>query len=724
MGRLSEFFWRRKSVDARRSAAKEVSQEIVGQIRLSPLCSDYENLFAQVRPFINEMVMVRPFGVGRNGAKLPKRSTPELAVLDDPNEQMSWADFADLMFATYLTEDELNLHVHHKNGRVYGYTVIPRGAKFYLHGDPYWQMFAPNNEMITIGKDEVATIYFSRSPENPYKGVSPATASRVAAQLDDLAFQYEKAYFENGAIPATLTFITASTREKYEQKREELERGLKGPKNRNKTVFLWRAYQPETGATMDEIEVKTIQAPNSTMAIGEIVRIINDRLNKAVGVSNFILGDDSSAKYDNAELSDHQFTKRRIFPALTSFWAQFQHELDRITGGLGYGIQFELAIPELTERAATKSQTAQRNVDSLLKLLGAGAMPKAAVEALELDENWLPVARNIYTEAKKQQEMAEAMAQANIPAQEAEEAPAEELEETADSLKKKNDSLTCSCEAHRTNDYFTPFTSEEKRARQVYERLMSYADAIAYENPDYDTEEVINEIVELLLAEARAGGEGAYEAIAQLVNDDAIVDDIEAELAKGVELSDPIAKNIRERTNTIVEDFGSQVREIVRATLENSEALSAQEIKKRLSEVMPDGRAATIARNETIYAFRAGRLEQSQKIANDYNLKMGAKWVSQHDAKTCDVCAALDGQITMLGEPFPESVHYENGHILPNGKIVGPAPATATEEERKKYTGTNDFGWEQDMWSDYGVISHCHVNCRCSFSEFVILDEE
>lgn len=704
MGLLNNLLWRTQTQDARRAEAQRVSQEIVGQIRVNPMCSDYENLFAQVRPFINEMIMVQPFGVGRNGAALPMRKTPELAILQDPNEQMSWADFADLMFATWLTEDELNIHVHlSKRGKVYGYSIIPTGSKYYIGTKPYWQIVNGDGEIETISSDEVMTLYFSRSPRNPFKGVSPATSARVAAQLDDLAMQYEKAYFENGAVPATLTFITASTREGYEQKRHELEQGLKGARNRNKTVFLWRQFNSELNATMDEVEVKTIQAPNNTLAIKEIVDIINDKLNKSVGVSNFIMGDDSSAKYDNAELSDHQFIKRRIFPALTSFWAQFQHELDRITGGLNYAIQFELVVPELTARAATKSETAKRNVESLLELLDAGATPQAAIDALELDKNWAKVASNIY--ATKIAQRASADSKKKLA--------------TDDSAKCEHH---CDCHEH-SEDAFTAFTPKEKRAKQIFERLMSYARAIAFENPDFDADEVADEIASLLRMEALLGEEEALKALERLIDDENIFAEIQAMLDEGLTLSDDVAKSIRQRTNNIVKDFGSQVRELVRATLENSEFLSAEEIKKRLMQVLPEGRAATIARNETLYAWRAARLQESKRIADQYDLKMGVKWIAMHDASTCDVCAAMDGQVTMLGDKWAGTVKLPMGTKLINDKIVGPAPAGADEETRKKYTGTDTFGWVQDMWNDDGLIPHVHVNCRCTFSEFVILPD-
>ena len=337
----------------RRRKARDIAQELSNQFFLSPLCSDYENLFAQVRPLINELKTVMPYGVTDRGTRLSPSKTPELEWLKNPNEDMGWSEFADAMFSAWLTEDELDIHLwRDKRDRVIGYTILPPQSRIYLgYGRWEWQVMTTEGEEI-LDEDQVMRLRFSRNPRDLQKGISPASAVRIWAQIDDLIAQYQRAYFENGAIPATITFITASTYDKYDKTRKELENKLKGAHNRNKTVYAWRQFDNDTGQSVDQVEVKTIQGNNSTLAIKEIVEIVNDRLNKAVGVSNFILGDDSSAKYDNAELSRHQFIKNRVYPALVSFWNQFQHELDRLTGGLGYAITFDLEIPELTEDEA------------------------------------------------------------------------------------------------------------------------------------------------------------------------------------------------------------------------------------------------------------------------------------------------------------------------------------------------------------------------------------
>lgn len=55
--------FRRIRDDRRRQKATQVKQEIANRLVVNPLCSDYENVFAQVQPLINDMKMVRPFGV-------------------------------------------------------------------------------------------------------------------------------------------------------------------------------------------------------------------------------------------------------------------------------------------------------------------------------------------------------------------------------------------------------------------------------------------------------------------------------------------------------------------------------------------------------------------------------------------------------------------------------------------------------------------------------------
>lgn len=673
----------------RRRKAGKIAQELRNQLYLSPICSDYENVFAQVRPMIDEMKTVRPYGVGRNGARLDRNRTPELNLLDDPNEDMGWVDFADAMFSTWLTKDQLYIHTWlDRGGNIEGYTILPPNSKICLgDGKYYWQVENADGVMETLTKDEVMTLRFSRNPDNLARGVSPASAVRIYAQVDDLVAQFQKAYFENGAVPATITFITASTEDNYRKVRYELEHNLKGAANRNKTVYAWRQMLPETGQTADQIEVKTIQGNNNSQAIGEIVKVINDRLNKAYGVSNFILGDDSSAKYDNAELSDHQFTKRRVYPALLSFWNQFQHELDRITGGLGYGIQFDLEIPELTERTKVKAEIAEKNVKNLKELIEAGSKPAAAVKALKLGEDWLSVAAGIYNRV-----LADSTQNKNSL----------DITNPKKCVQDATSQASChQCQHHHehTDDYYTPFGEDEQLEKKIFNRLMALARAIFLEQPNIKIEDFADEIYELLRDEANRGGTEALEALQQLAEDDDLKAAIAEMLEKGVDISEGLSQRLHERTNTLVKGFETHTREVMRGALESEEALTASEIKARLMEVLPEGRAATIARNETVYAFKSGRLELDEAIADEWNVQIGLIWKTSPEAgPVCPLCEAMNGQKTMLGKPFKAE------------------PVEITRKDGTTYTDS----WEASVWNDYGKIPNAHTNCKCYFQEFIV----
>ena len=674
--------------------AGRVAQELRNQLYLSPICSDYENVFAQVRPMIDEMKTVRPYGVGRNGAKLDRSRTPELNLLDDPNDDMGWVDFADTMFATWLTKDQLYIHTHFKGNSIIGYTILPSNSKVCTGTSRnYWQVQNADGETIRLYDDEVMTLRFSRNPDNLSQGISPASAVRIYAQVDDLVAQFQKAYFENGAVPATITFITASTEDNYRKVRYELEHNLKGAANRNKTVYAWRQMLPETGQTADQIEVKTIQGNNNSQAIGEIVKVINDRLNKAYGVSNFILGDDSSAKYDNAELSDHQFTKRRVYPALLSFWNQFQHELDRITGGIGYGIQFDLEIPELTERTKVKAEIAEKNVKNLKDLIESGSKPAAAVKALKLGEDWLSVAAGIYNRVLADRELAANNSTQNTNTSDTTDTQSVSVQDVS------SQSSCHKCQHHshaeHTDDIYQPFTDDEKYEKLIFDRLMALARAIFKEDPKFNIEQYQDEIYELLKDEANQGGQAALEAIEQLTQDPDIAEAIKDMIENGFDISDGLSQRLHERTNELVQGFDTHTRELMRGALESEEPLSANEIEERLAKILPDGKAATIARNETVYAFKSGRLDLDKYLAKKYDLQIELIWRTSHDSLVCDICQAMDGQVTKLGRAFTDQVNTEDGVVA----------------------------WEHSRWNDNGEIPDAHVNCRCYFDEHLVRTE-
>lgn len=670
----------------RRKKSRNFSRELANQFCLSPLCSDYENLFAQIRPLVNEMKVVMPYAVTDRGARVPEARAPELAWLRNPNDEMGWAEFADLMFATWLTEDELDIHVWKDDrDKVIGYTVIPPQCRIYLgYGRWIWQVMTTDG-METLDEDQVMRLRFSRSPRDVQRGVSPASAVRVWAQIDDLIAQYQKAYFENGAIPATITFITASTFEKYDKTRKELENKLKGAHNRNKTVYAWRQYDNDTGQSVDQVEVKTIQGNNSTLAIREIVDIVNDRLNKAVGVSNFILGDDSSAKYDNAELTRQQFIMNRVYPALISFWNQFEHELNRITGGIGYKISFDLEIPELTEREKAKAEIGRIRGEALVNLISAGASGESAVEALELPDTWLNAARGIYNKGLvgELNSPVEIDYTATTPAKATvDEVKSSPKEPVADVIHGHN----CTC--HHSLDKLPPMTREEQK---LYKQLVDLASKIINQQ-QYDMDAVVEKMMDILANDALAGSKQGLKSLA-LLADENVAKEIIDTLKKGdYYVSESLKERISTRAKQLATGYADYTQKVVEQTLAGAEDLTANEIAERLSEALPREKAELIARNETNYAIRSGRLEQDESLAEKYGLNVQLVWRTSGDADVCPICEAMEGTTVELGKAFPDSIETEDGVV----------------------------SWEHSSWNDSGRITSAHVNCRCFWDEELV----
>lgn len=678
-----------------------VTQETTGQLFVNPLCSNYENVYAQVRVLVDELKTIVPYGLSKNGKRLPITRTPELAALQYPNEQMGYMEFIDLMFSTWLTEKELNIHVWKDgHGKIKGYTVLPYGSRVINPtGSDYFQVYTKDRGVITIQSDEVMTLRYSRNPHNIDEGVSPASAVTVYAQIADVIAQYQKAWFENGATPASITFIAAKTRADFDAKVDTMQREYHGAKNKGKTLFFWRQFL-DTGESANEIEVKPIQANNSTMAIKEIMSIVSEEINKSFGVSPFLMGNDSSAKYDNAELSDRNFTKRRVYPALLSFWSQFQHELDRILGGLGYSISFDLEIPELTDRLKVKAEISGYHLEQLATMINSGVTPKAAIRALELPDRWEKVAIDLYTE---KQNKAEAQDKNSVISDTA--TLADNEMDGHSSVKKCNTHTVCTqCEhSHDAlpRNYEPTFTEEEEGEEEIYGSLMELVeDAVAELAEDEDKKLKKEEqdrlrrlIIARLVLQANAGAKDGVAQVRAQVSGTTKTALNELLKSKGYEMSDEFVAKLESRVDELTvgltDEAKAKAAEALRIAKESGH--SKEQIAADLAEVLPRYRAETIARNETVYAFRAGHLEADKDIAERYNLQLKKTWKAHPGA--CEICSAMDGEAVGLTEAFPDSIEGKDG---------------------------TTYAWEHTSWNDGGEIPSAHTNCRCYFNTEVI----
>ena len=205
-----------------------------------------------------------------------------------------------------------------------------------------------------------------------------------------------------------------------------------------------------------------------------------------------------------------------------------------------------------------------------------------------------------------------------------------------------------------------------------------------------DLATITAKMTEMLQKDANLGAVKGAKAIKMLANKD-IAGEIMKSISSGsVYISEALSKRIANRADLLVKGYADYTQERVSQIL--AEELSAEELEAKLATVIPRDRAECIARNETTYAIKTGRLEQDEELANKYGFKVKLVWRTSGDADVCDVCAAMDGEEVDLGEAFADTVKTADGEVV---------------------------SWEHSTWNDGGRIPDAHVNCRCYFDEVI-----
>lgn len=365
-----------------------------------PMHDTYDNIFPYVNAIAQRFSTIIPYAVTADGRKF-EPVPAALTALYAPNDTYSCLEFLKLIASGILTQSHVDILIWTNEGpggnitpdNITGYTILPTNSRIYNDSRSDWYhrvtMDLGNGpRQYEFTRDETISLSYSRHPNDPTRGISPAMTIKKWANVDDMIADYERGFFGNNAVPAGMLGIVSENTEDFQRNRARLENTFRGAGNNNGIVYNLIPVDPTTHkpSTASKLIWTPFQNSNDTLDLQTVSNVVNNRLANALAVPDIIRGIDNGQTYANAEMAERAFIENTLKPLCMTVWDKWQFELDRITGGLGYGITFDLNLPAQTEVERIQAETQQIRVNTLIQLVNLGATVESAVEALNLPE--------------------------------------------------------------------------------------------------------------------------------------------------------------------------------------------------------------------------------------------------------------------------------------------------------------------------------------------------
>lgn len=674
----------------------------IGNRRIPPH-DTYDNVFPYVNAIAQRFSTLTPYAINPNGERITPAPAAVRAIYA-PNDTFSAREFLRNIATNILTQSHLDILIWTLQGskvlpggritteNIAGYTFLPASSRQYdTNRTDYWHEteLTINGETDTyqFSRDETIALSYSVHPNDPTRGISPTMTIHKWANVDDMIADYERGFFGNGAVPAGMLGIISDTPEDFQQNKNKLEDTFRGAGKNNGVVYNWIPTDPVTrkpSATGKLVWVP-FQQSNNTLDLQTVSDVVNNRMANALAVPDIVRGIDNGQTYANAQQAERAFIENTLQPLALTVWDKWQFELDRITGGLGYAITFNLDLPAQTDVENVQATTQKTKVDTLIELVNAGAEVKAAVKALGLPDEFASLTLT------KQEQSTPTLTLPNLQ---------------TPTVENKRESDHC----HVENKYNYPDYSEQKAmgallpATQMFmRRVIRYTQrsqnglkddlgVIAAQWAD----DVQDDLDDILIAYAKRTGQNVrkvFKAWAEQHPDSEIAQQITAmnagewaALYDWSELPDTVSEAYSKHLNNVALSSAKNVRDEVIGILKKAETeqWTKTEIKDALTAQVVDAHAELLARNEILASQRLGDLYSARNMSETVGLKLDKEWKTSDDSGVCPFCKSMEGTRIDLDASF-----------LDKGSSV--------DIDGKTYA--NDY---EDM-----VTANGHPNCRC-----------
>lgn len=615
-----------------------------------PLHDIYDNIFPYVNAIAQRFSTIIPYAVTPDGRKLDP--TPAaLNALYAPNDTYSCLEFLKLIASGMLTQSHVDILVWTSEGpggnitpdNITGYTILPTNSRVYNDSRNDWY----HRVTIDLGngphpyeftRNETIALSYSRHPNDPTRGISPAMTIKKWANVDDMIADYERGFFGNNAVPAGMLGIVSENAEDFQRNRARLEETFRGAGNNNGIVYNMVPVDPTTHKPSQTSKLVWVpfQNSNDTLDLQTVSDVVNNRLANALAVPDIVRGIDNGQTYANAEMAERSFIENTLKPLCMTVWDKWQFELDRITGGLGYGITFDLNLPTQTEVEKAQAETQQIRVNTLIQLINMGATIETAVDALGLPEPYKQL--NLH--------QPDTTTHPSLPSK----------RNTTKAAKKTDNKTTENQILPATRTYIDRIIRLTQRSQNG---LKNDLETIGRQWVD----DVEDTLIAHLTEYAHKTGLKLEQIIttwAEIHPDNPLAVDIQSytttdwqKLYDWTTLPDTIKTayetHLQEIAHTTSKTITNKTLEILNRA--NMEQWDAHRLRDELTRTSND-HAELIARCETVQSQRLGSLYSARNLSETLGIRLRKVWRTTGDGNTCDFCRHMEGTARPLDSAY------------------------------------------------------------------------
>lgn len=330
--------------------------------------NDYENAYPSITKINNKFMKIRPYAVNGEGEKI-ETPTAVLNALYHPNRLNSSVEFREALSLMYLVHPKTHILVWRKEGGaiVPGGKITPQNIGGFTFMEGVTVVTVGGKNTYTVTTDSGSATYddsevITLRGLNPYRintgGFSATQAACKWTTIDDYIAQYQKGFFKNGAVPSGEFVITAPTHTEFNDMVDKMQEKHRGAGNNNNIVYTYRPVDQATGKPLQaQIEWIPYATNNKDLSLKDLFDQANKKIDSAYGVPASIRGVGENNNYATARTDQQNFMENVVDPIALKIWTGFTHELNRITGGLGVAISYDIVIPAIAEEEREQEET-------------------------------------------------------------------------------------------------------------------------------------------------------------------------------------------------------------------------------------------------------------------------------------------------------------------------------------------------------------------------------